>query len=456
MAATKISALPSASVPLAGTEVLPIVQSAVTDKVAAADLLRQSGQTVTTSNPVLSLAQTWNAGAVTFTGDLINYTDTASAAGSLVLDRQVGGASVFSVRKDGLIVTANVLTNCTGLPVAGLVGAVGLGQGGTGQVTANASLNALLPTQTANSGKVLSTDGTNTLWIAASGSGTVTSVAALTLGTAGTDLSSSVATATTTPVITLNVPTASASNRGALSSGDWSTFNGKQSAITFGTGVQTWIGTPSMANLVAAVTGDTPVGRATTDTLTNKTLTTPVISSISNTGTLTLPTSTDTLVGRATTDTLINKTLTTPVISSIVNTGTLTLPTSTDTLIGRATTDTLTNKRVTQRVSSVANVTSPWAWNADSFDLLEITALANALTINADAGTPTDGQRVIFRIKDNGTARALTWTTGASKAFRVIGQTLPTTTVISKLSMIGCIYNAGADRWDVVAVSQEA
>ena len=45
------------------------------------------------------------------------------------------------------------------------------------------------------------------------------------------------------------------------------------------------------------------------ETLTNKTLTTPVISSISNTGTLTLPTSTDTLVGRATTDTLTNKTL---------------------------------------------------------------------------------------------------------------------------------------------------
>ena len=57
--------------------------------------------------------------------------------------------------------------------------------------------------------------------------GTVTSVSALTLGTTGTDLSSTVATGTTTPVITLNVPTASAANRGALSSTDWSTFNGK-------------------------------------------------------------------------------------------------------------------------------------------------------------------------------------------------------------------------------------
>ena len=63
--------------------------------------------------------------------------------------------------------------------------------------------------------------------------GTVTSVAALTLGTTGTDLSSTVATGTTTPVITLQVPTASAANRGALSSADWSTFNGKQAALGF-------------------------------------------------------------------------------------------------------------------------------------------------------------------------------------------------------------------------------
>jgi len=57
--------------------------------------------------------------------------------------------------------------------------------------------------------------------------GTVTSVAALTLGTTGTDLSSTVADSTTTPVITLNVPTASATNRGVLSSADWTTFNNK-------------------------------------------------------------------------------------------------------------------------------------------------------------------------------------------------------------------------------------
>ena len=51
-------------------------------------------------------------------------------------------------------------------------------------------------------------------------------------------------------------------------------------------------------------------------TLTNKTLTVPIIASIKNTGTLTLPTSTDTLIGRATTDTLTNKTLSSPLINN--------------------------------------------------------------------------------------------------------------------------------------------
>jgi hypothetical protein len=63
------------------------------------------------------------------------------------------------------------------------------------------------------------------------GTGTVTSVDALTIGTTGTDLTSTVVNGSTTPVITLNVPTASATNRGALSTTDWSTFNAKQDAF---------------------------------------------------------------------------------------------------------------------------------------------------------------------------------------------------------------------------------
>ena len=63
-------------------------------------------------------------------------------------------------------------------------------------------------------------DATGTVaLVGGSGVGTVTSVAALTLGTTGTDLSSTVATGTTTPVITLNVPDASATARGVVTTG---------------------------------------------------------------------------------------------------------------------------------------------------------------------------------------------------------------------------------------------
>ena len=101
--------------------------------------------------------------------------------------------------------------------------------------------------------------------------GTVTSVSALTLGTTGTDLSSTVATGTTTPVITLNVPTASATNRGALSSADWSTFNGKQAALS-GTGFvkisgstisydnSTYLTTSSASSTYLPLTGGTLTG----------------------------------------------------------------------------------------------------------------------------------------------------------------------------------------------------
>lgn len=121
--------------------------------------------------------------------------------------------------------------------------------------------------------------------------GTVTSVAALTLGTTGTDLSSSVANGTTTPVITLNVPTASASNRGALSSTDWSTFNGKQAALVSGTNIKT-VGGVSLLGSGDAGTIGVPYGGTgvTTSTGTGSvvlsnspTLVTPILGSASAT-----------------------------------------------------------------------------------------------------------------------------------------------------------------------------
>jgi hypothetical protein len=83
---------------------------------------------------------------------------------------------------------------------------------------------------------------------------------------------------------------------------------------------------------------DNFVSRTSTDTLTNKTLTSPTISTIINSGTLTLPTSSDTLVGRATTDTLTNKTLTDPVIANIKNSGTLAIKNTSGTTVYTLTT----------------------------------------------------------------------------------------------------------------------
>ncbi len=68
--------------------------------------LTLTGATVTTSNPVFNLTQTWNAGAVTFTGFKLNVTSTASAAASLLMDLQVGSASKFSVDKAGAVIAA--------------------------------------------------------------------------------------------------------------------------------------------------------------------------------------------------------------------------------------------------------------------------------------------------------------------------------------------------------------
>jgi len=79
--------------------------------------------------------------------------------------------------------------------------------------------------------------------------------------------------------------------------------------------------------------------------------------SASVTNVLTLPAgSNQEIVGASATQTLTNKTLTTPVISSISNTGTITLPTSTDTLVGRATTDTLTNKSINSDNNTITNI----------------------------------------------------------------------------------------------------
>jgi hypothetical protein len=124
------------------------------------------------------------------------------------------------------------------------------------------------------------------------------------------------------------------------------------------------------------------------------------------------------------------------------------------TIVGTTDTQTLTNKRVTPRIGTVADAATITP-TADTADQYNVTALAQAATIAAPSGTPVDGQRLILRFEDNGTGRALTWTT-SSGAYRAVGVTLPTTTVASKATYVGCIYNAQDVFWDVVAAVTQA
>lgn len=114
-------------------------------------------------------------------------------------------------------------------------------------------------------------------------------------------------------------------------------------------------------------------------------------------------------------------------------------------------TETLTNKRIDPRVTSAASA-STLTPDISASDVYAYTALAAGLTINAPTGTPVDGDKLMFRILDNGTSRALTW----NGTYTVIGVTLPTATTASKTTYVGCIYNANNTRWDVIAVTTQA
>ena len=80
-----------------------------------------------------------------------------------------------------------------------------------------------------------------------------------------------------------------------------------------------------------------------------------------------------------------------------------------------------------------------------------VTAQAAAATIAAPTGSPSAGWQLVFRIKDNGTTRTLSW----NSVFRAIGVTLPTATTANKTVYVACEWNATDSKWDVLAVGQE-
>ena len=218
------------------------------------------------------------------------------------------------------------------------------------------------------------------------------------------------------------------------------------------------------------------VSTAGTQTLTNKTLTSPVlttpqindtsadhqyvfaVSELAADRTVTMPllTGNDTFVFEAHTQTLTNKTLTTPTVSgltlsdaSIIFEGatandhettltvtdptadrTITLPDATDTLVGRATTDTLTNKTLTSPVFNTG-VTGTAILDADDFTGASATTLATSESIKAYVDSRVGSFDTLAEVLAQGN------TTGSTNIVVTAGQSITTDTIAETTSAAG-------------------
>ena len=131
---------------------------------------------------------------------------------------------------------------------------------------------------------------------------------------------------------------------------------------------------------------------------------------------------------------------------------------ATGAVVGTTNAQTLTNKtiiagtNVVEEITTTASDAAPAPTGGSLRNFFTVTGQAEAATFAAPSGVAANGNRLIIRIKDNGTARALAW----NAIYRRMEFALPTTTVISKTMYLGFIYNQTDTKWDLVAMNHEA
>ncbi len=165
----------------------------ITPATGSVTIASTSSGTVTSVGLTVPNIFTVSGSAVTTSGN-VGFTIASQGTGNQVFASPDGASGVPGFR---VLVPADIPS----LDAAKIgSGTLPIARGGTGQVTATAALNALVPSQSGNSGKVLSTDGTNTSWVPAGGTGTVTSV-----GLSGTSIFSYGSAVTASGNLTINL-----------------------------------------------------------------------------------------------------------------------------------------------------------------------------------------------------------------------------------------------------------